>query len=99
MYHLCFNFIPFGHTGHANFGLSDIHYSQKAIFSFEKGSVGQNHSSSCSHHLVIKSPPPAKFLIPPPLLTTVQKTLVIGSVKVALLLMMALEDVWFELFS
>ena len=33
--------------------LIDVQYSQKAIFSFEKGSIGQNHSSSGSHHPVI----------------------------------------------
>ena len=29
--------------------LTDVQYSQKASFGFEKGSVGQNHSSSGSH--------------------------------------------------
>ena len=43
--------------------LIDVRYSQKTVFSFEKGSNCQNHSSSGSHHLV-KNPPPAKFLIP-----------------------------------
>ena len=33
--------------------LIDVKYSQKAIFSFEKGSIDQNHSSSGSHHPVI----------------------------------------------
>ena len=33
--------------------LIDVLYSQKAVFSFEKGSNGQNHSS-CSHHPVKK---------------------------------------------
>ena len=33
--------------------LIDVQYSQKAIFSFEKGSIGQNHSSG-SHHPVKK---------------------------------------------
>ena len=37
--------------------LFDVQYSQKPIFSFEKGSNGQNHSSPGSHHLVKKSPP------------------------------------------
>ena len=35
--------------------LIDVQYSQKAIFSFEKGSIGQNHSSG-SQDLVKKSP-------------------------------------------
>ena len=35
--------------------LIDVQYSQKAVFSFEKGLNGQNHSSSGSHHLVWKS--------------------------------------------
>ena len=45
--------------------LIDVQYSQKAVFSFEKGLNGQNHSSSGSHQSV-KNFPPAKFLIPPP---------------------------------
>ena len=64
--------------------LSDVQYSQKAVFRFEKGLNGQNQSSSGPHHLVKKSPPPlplAKFLIPPlwgdfrPLLTAIWKSL------------------------
>ena len=43
-----------------------VQYSQNAIFSFEKGLIGQNHSSSASHCPAEKSPP-AKFLIPPTL--------------------------------
>ena len=35
--------------------LIDVQYSQNAVFSFEKGSNHQNHSSS-SHHLVKKFP-------------------------------------------
>ena len=35
--------------------LIDVQYSQKAVFSFEQGSNGQNHSSG-SHHPVKKSP-------------------------------------------
>ena len=42
--------------------LFGVHYSQKDVFSFEKGSNGQNHTSG-SHHLVKKFPSPAKFLI------------------------------------
>ena len=41
--------------------LIDVQYSQKAVFSFEKGLNGQIHSSG-SHHQVKKSPP-ATFLI------------------------------------
>ena len=44
--------------------LIDVQYSQKAVFSFEKGLNRQNHSSSGPHHPVKKFPP-AKFLIPP----------------------------------
>ena len=43
--------------------LIDVQYSQKAAFSFEKGSNGPNHSSSGSHHLIKKSYPTAKFLM------------------------------------
>ena len=37
--------------------LIDVQYSQKAVFSFEKGSNCQNHSSSDFLNLVKKSPP------------------------------------------
>ena len=53
--------------------LIDVQYLQKAVFCFEKGLNGQNHSSSGSH-LLIKKSTPAKFLIPPPL-KTIWKTL------------------------
>ena len=43
--------------------LIDFQYSQKAVFSFEKRSNGQNHSSSGSCHPVKN--PLAKFSIPP----------------------------------
>ena len=36
--------------------LIDVQYLQKAIFSFEKGMIGQNNSSSGFHHPVKKSP-------------------------------------------
>ena len=36
--------------------LIDVQYSQKAVFSFEKGLNPQNHSSSGSLHLVKNSP-------------------------------------------
>ena len=41
-----------------------IQYLQNVVFSFEKGSNGQNHSSSGSHHQ-IKKISPAKNPIPP----------------------------------
>ena len=44
----------------------DVHYSQKAVFSFEKGLNCQNHSFSGYLHLVKKSSP-VKFPIPPSL--------------------------------
>ena len=44
--------------------LFGVQYSQKDVFSFEKGSNGQNHSSG-SQHPAKKFPSPAKFLIPP----------------------------------
>ena len=48
--------------------LINVQYLQEAIFSFEKGSIGQSHSSSSSYCLVKKFPPlPAKFLILPTL--------------------------------
>ena len=37
--------------------LIDIQYSQNAVFSFEKFSSRQNHSSSGSHRLAKKIPP------------------------------------------
>ena len=40
------------------FILIDTQSSQKAVFSFEKGSNYQNHSSSGSLHLVKNLPPP-----------------------------------------
>ena len=45
--------------------LIDVQYLQNSVFSFEKGSNCQIHSSSGSYHLVKKIPPPAEFLIPP----------------------------------
>ena len=52
--------------------LIDVQYSQKAVFSFEKGLNHQNHSSSGS--LQKKSPPPSKISDPPH--TTIWKTLI-----------------------
>ena len=46
------------------FILVEVQYSQKAGFSFDKGSNRQNHSSSVSLHLVKKFPS-VKFPIPP----------------------------------
>ena len=43
--------------------LIDVQYSQKAVFSFEKGLSGQNYSSSGSHHL--EKNPPSKISTPP----------------------------------
>ena len=45
----------------------DVQYSQKAVFSLEKGSNGQNHSCSCSLPLVEKSPPGKLSIRPQPL--------------------------------
>ena len=49
------------------FILIDVQHSQKAVFSFEKGSNCQNHSSSGSLDLVKNPPPPppVKFPISP----------------------------------
>ena len=51
-----------------NLILIDVQYSQKAVFSFEKGLNGQNHSSSGSHHPVKKIPPSkiSDYRSPPP---------------------------------
>ena len=57
MLHFCFNFILFGHTVMLIFILIDAQYSQKAVFSFERGSSRQNHSSSGSLHPIKKFPP------------------------------------------
>ena len=62
---------------------ADVQYSQKAIFSFEKGLLGQNDSSGSLHP--VKKFPPSKILgFPPlggipPLLTAIWKTLRPGS--------------------
>ena len=37
--------------------LIEVQYLHKAVFTFEKGSNCQNHSSSSSCHLVKRSPP------------------------------------------
>ena len=41
--------------------LINVQYSRRAIFSIEKGSIGQNYSSSGSYCLVKKSPPPSNI--------------------------------------
>ena len=46
--------------------LIDVQYSQKAVFSFEKGLNCQNHSLSGSHHPVEKLLPPGKISDSPP---------------------------------
>ena len=46
--------------------LIDVQYSQKAVFSFEKGSNCQNHFSAGAFHPVKKISPSVKFPIPPP---------------------------------
>ena len=53
--------------------LIDVQYSQKAVFSFEKGSNCENHSSSGFLHPV-KTFPSVKFLIPHQPLTAIWKT-------------------------
>ena len=47
------------------FILIDVQYSQKAVFSFQKGMNRQNHISSGFLHLV-KNPPHQNFWFPPP---------------------------------
>ena len=59
--------------------LIDVQYSEKAVFSFEKGSNHQNYSSD-SLHPVKKLPPPSKISdslpnAPTPPLTSILKTL------------------------
>ena len=58
LYRFCFSFILFDTHVMLIVILSDVQYSQKAVFRFEKGLNGQNQSSSGPHHLVKKSPPP-----------------------------------------
>ena len=47
--------------------LIDVQYSPKAVFSFEKGLNGQNHSFSYSNHPV-KNPPSKISNFPHPLM-------------------------------
>ena len=72
LFHFCFNFILFGHL--LILILIDVQYSQKAIFSFEKDSNCQNHSSPGFLYPVKKSPPPPSGNLPAPL-TAIRKTL------------------------
>ena len=44
--------------------LIDFQYLQKFVFSFEKGSNSQNHSSSASHHPIKKYTPQQNFQYP-----------------------------------
>ena len=43
--------------------LIDVQYSQNAVFSFEKLSSRQNHSSSGSHHLVKNTPSSVHYFL------------------------------------
>ena len=62
--------------------LIEVQYSQKAVFSFEKGSNHQNHSSSGSLHIVKKSPPSKMSNSPlPQPLTSIWKTLLAAMKK------------------
>ena len=78
--------------------LIDVQYSQKAVFSFEKGLNCQNHYSLGSLHLV--TPPPAppqpeKFLIPPyPLFTNIWKTLPCDVRNEAIFLILEYSSLW-----
>ena len=54
--------------------LIDVQYSQKTVFSFEKGSNRQNHSSGSLDP--VKNSPPVKFLIPTQPLTAIWKALI-----------------------
>ena len=47
--------------------LIDVQYLQKVVFSFEKASIRQNHSSSGSLYLIKKCSLPVKFPILSPL--------------------------------
>ena len=87
----CFNIVLYVHTGLANFDFNQcyrIQYLQNVVFGFEKGSIGQNSSSSDSHHSIKKCPcskvshyPPTEG-IPPPKKKTIWKTLCIAYINV-----------------
>ena len=64
------------------FILINVQYSQKDVFSFEKGLNRQNHSSSGSLHLAKKLPPVKFSITPPPQpLTTIWKTPVFKTLR------------------
>ena len=46
------------HTGHTECGFNWCLDLKNVVFSFEKGSIGQNHSSSDSQHLIKSFPLP-----------------------------------------
>ena len=71
MYLFCFNFILYGHTCCANLILIDVQYSLEAVFSFEKGLNGQNHSSGFHH--AVKNPC-SKISDSPPSLSAIWTT-------------------------
>ena len=79
MYYFCFNFILFGHTGHANFCFNWCSVLTENYFSFEKGLIGQNHSSSGFHWLAKNTPTKVFNSLPPPLLIATWKTLAVFS--------------------
>ena len=56
--------------------LIDVQYSQKAIFSFEKGLIGQNHTPLQVPTTRWKNSPPSKISDPSTLLTAIWKTLI-----------------------
>ena len=60
------NFILFVHTGHANFGFTDVQYLQNVVFSTETGLNGPNHSSIDFPHPMKKSLTLPNFLPYPP---------------------------------
>ena len=68
MYNFHFNFILFVHTGHANFGFTDVQYLQNVVFSTEKGLNGLDHYSTDFYHPMKKSLPSTKisYRTPPP---------------------------------
>ena len=46
--------------------LIDVQYIQNVVVSFEKGSNGQNHSSSDSHHPITHTSSKTLHPLPPP---------------------------------
>ena len=63
MYHFCFNFILFGHTGHANFGFNWCSAFTESYFQLWKR-YDWSKSLFLRFPLPGKKIPPAKFLIP-----------------------------------